>query len=212
MLCWKDGKNTDTHVSIYMYRLHDIIMTFCKPMSFKNTVEKGENAGNQHFLLFPHCFVYHIKDKFIISRSHWKHCGKRRKCWLPENIAGMGENDGNQHFLLFPQCFLAFQKQIWVFQLYLLSAKALKLDQSKILSFGKRVKYLLDISYSEVLNSRSSLITETDALRQQNAELRMLLHQYVNSKVSLLLFVVPHFDTPKIYSCGKHCEKRRNCL
>ena len=23
---------------------------------------------------------------------------------------------------------------------------------------------------------------------------------------------IPHFDTPKIYSCGKHCEKRRNCL
>ena len=22
----------------------------------KNTVGKGENAGNQHFLLFPHCF------------------------------------------------------------------------------------------------------------------------------------------------------------
>ena len=23
---------------------------------------------------------------------------------------------------------------------------------------------------------------------------------------------LPHFDTLKIYSCGKHCEKRRNCL
>ena len=23
---------------------------------------------------------------------------------------------------------------------------------------------------------------------------------------------MPHFDTQKIYSCGKHCEKRRNCL
>ena len=23
---------------------------------------------------------------------------------------------------------------------------------------------------------------------------------------------IPHFDTLKIYSCGKHCEKRRNCL
>ena len=23
---------------------------------------------------------------------------------------------------------------------------------------------------------------------------------------------MPHFDAVKIYSCGKHCEKRRNCL
>ena len=23
---------------------------------------------------------------------------------------------------------------------------------------------------------------------------------------------MPHFDSLKIYSCGKHCEKRRNCL
>ena len=25
--------------------------------SFENIVEKGENAGNQHFLLFPQCFL-----------------------------------------------------------------------------------------------------------------------------------------------------------
>ena len=23
---------------------------------------------------------------------------------------------------------------------------------------------------------------------------------------------MPHFDALKIYSCGKHCEKRKNCL
>ena len=23
---------------------------------------------------------------------------------------------------------------------------------------------------------------------------------------------IPRFDTVKMYSCGKHCEKRRNCL
>ena len=26
------------------------------------------------------------------------------------------------------------------------------------------------------------------------------------------LHIMPHFDTLKIYSSGKHCEKRRNCL
>ena len=32
---------------------------------------------------------------------------------------------------------------------------------------------------------------------------------------SRLLFhyhTMPHFDARKIYTCGKHCEKRRNCL
>nr|XP_006825346.1 PREDICTED: dynein regulatory complex protein 1-like [Saccoglossus kowalevskii] len=45
--------------------------------------------------------------------------------------------------------------------------------------------------YSEVLNNRSKLISETDALRQQNAELRMLLHQYINSKVNNELEIPP---------------------
>uniref|UniRef100_A0A8C5MCN2 Dynein regulatory complex protein 1 n=1 Tax=Leptobrachium leishanense TaxID=445787 RepID=A0A8C5MCN2_9ANUR len=37
--------------------------------------------------------------------------------------------------------------------------------------------------YYGVLSSRSQLITETSTLQQQNTELRMLLHQYLNSKV-----------------------------
>lgn len=45
--------------------------------------------------------------------------------------------------------------------------------------------------YSEVLNSRSSLLTETESLRTQNAELRLLLHQYVNSKVNAELEIPP---------------------
>ncbi|XP_076456963.1 dynein regulatory complex protein 1-like [Babylonia areolata] len=45
--------------------------------------------------------------------------------------------------------------------------------------------------YSEVLNSRSGLLTETEALRTQNAELRLLLHQYVNSKVNAELEIPP---------------------
>ena len=28
----------------------------------ENIVEKGENAGNQHFLLFPHCFLPILKE------------------------------------------------------------------------------------------------------------------------------------------------------
>ena len=46
----------------------------------ENTVGKEENAGYQHFLLFPQCF-------------------------RAENTVGKEENAGYQHFLLFPQCF-----------------------------------------------------------------------------------------------------------
>lgn len=45
--------------------------------------------------------------------------------------------------------------------------------------------------YQAVLTERASLIQETDALRQQNAELRMLLHQYVNSRVNQELEIPP---------------------
>ena len=44
---------------------------------------------------------------------------------------------------------------------------------------------------SETLQSRAQLIQETDGLSQQNAELRMLLHQYVNSKVNQELEIPP---------------------
>lgn len=45
--------------------------------------------------------------------------------------------------------------------------------------------------YSEYLTSRVTLLNETDAMRQQNGELRMLLHQYINSKVNKELEIPP---------------------
>ncbi|XP_032232774.1 dynein regulatory complex protein 1 isoform X2 [Nematostella vectensis] len=45
--------------------------------------------------------------------------------------------------------------------------------------------------YLGVLTERAVLIQETDSLRQQNAELRMLLHQYVNSRVNQELEIPP---------------------
>jgi len=45
--------------------------------------------------------------------------------------------------------------------------------------------------YLSTLTERASLIQETESLQQQNAELRMLLHQYVNSKVNQELQIPP---------------------
>ena len=35
-------------------------------MPFENIVGKGENGGNQHFLLFPQCFLFYQEEKIII--------------------------------------------------------------------------------------------------------------------------------------------------
>ena len=37
-----------------------------KKKALENTVGKGENAGNQHFLLFPQCFLLLSKREIII--------------------------------------------------------------------------------------------------------------------------------------------------
>ena len=38
-------------------------------MVFENIVGKGENAGNQHFLLFPQCFP-HFQKQILLHKSH----------------------------------------------------------------------------------------------------------------------------------------------
>ena len=61
------------------------ILTTLKQMAFENIVGKGENHGNQHFLLFPQCFllfpnqtgIFHLHscadpDIFLRGGSHRK--------------------------------------------------------------------------------------------------------------------------------------------
>ena len=86
---------------------------------FENIAGKGENAGYQHFLLFPQCFQqpYYTgslpNDKFLdwaklkVFADDKINMTEKLKLVLgwAENIVGKGENAGYQHFLLFPQCF-----------------------------------------------------------------------------------------------------------
>ena len=39
-----------------------LLMTL-KKKALENSVEKGENAGNQHFVLFPQCFLLYQREK-----------------------------------------------------------------------------------------------------------------------------------------------------
>ena len=45
--------------------LYHTIPTFndSKKEGFENPMGKGEHAGNQHFLLFPQCFLLYQKEK-----------------------------------------------------------------------------------------------------------------------------------------------------
>ncbi|KAG2467700.1 DRC1 protein, partial [Polypterus senegalus] len=59
---------------------------------------------------------------------------------------------------------------------------------------------------SKILTERSDLITETEGLKQQNTELRMLLHQYINSRyrfshvILLVRKFYVHCQIPKDWS------------
>ena len=68
----------------------------------ENNVEKGENAGYQHFLLFPQC----------LQKVSFPEASKGVIVWLwikitdcIENIVEKGEIAHFEKFHLFPQCF-----------------------------------------------------------------------------------------------------------
>ena len=48
-----------------LYTTQSRLLTTSTEKPFENIVEKGENAGNQHFLLFPQCFLPFPKQVLI---------------------------------------------------------------------------------------------------------------------------------------------------
>ena len=104
--------------------------------------EKGENAGNQHFLLFPQCFLSYHKQ--ILSFEAYLKCRLQMLSILINLTFCCSVKDLTpchiiQHFLLFPRCFLSYQRVFCHFSatFKLSSANALNLEKSNILSFGK---------------------------------------------------------------------------
>ena len=47
----------DHPYNISPFTLQSPLLTPLEKKAFENIVEKGENAGDQHFLLFPQCFL-----------------------------------------------------------------------------------------------------------------------------------------------------------
>ena len=52
---WKWVKHETINSSLFTTQSR--LLTTLNYRNFENTVGKGENAGNQHFLLFPQCFL-----------------------------------------------------------------------------------------------------------------------------------------------------------
>ena len=53
----RDVKTWGSVVKCQLFTIQSQLLTTQKKKALENTVRKGENAGNQHFLLFPQCFT-----------------------------------------------------------------------------------------------------------------------------------------------------------
>ena len=53
----------------YLFSTQSRLLTTLRKKPFKNIVGKGENAGNQHFHLFPQCFLPFPKQMLSIWTS-----------------------------------------------------------------------------------------------------------------------------------------------
>ena len=58
----------------YLFTTRSRHLTTLKQMAFENIVEKGENAGNQHLLLFPQCFLPFPRQISIFSHIYFVVC------------------------------------------------------------------------------------------------------------------------------------------
>ena len=103
---------------------------------------KGENAGYQHFLLFPTMFSKAFFFKVVKDTIVWERVNTQfrlittLKMKALENIEGKRENSGYQHFLLIlPLNFPVYHRKIlisWPSSIYL--------EQTRIFLLGKELK------------------------------------------------------------------------
>ena len=134
-----------------------------------------------------------------------KHCGKRRNCSL-------------RAIFPFPT---VFSKDLYCRQV-----------KTRVCLFGKGLREVTVSFLLSLCPSVCSIFCLYD-FSIANGPISKKLHRNIQSKHRCVYHIlvqflgkelmgvfstlthyqtVPHFDALKIYSCGKHCEKRRNCL
>ena len=80
---------SDIHAGLYRNILPQLFTTLSQFLTilgknpFENIEEKGENAGNQHFLLFPQCFqAYQIQKSSFNQLPHHAAFCHTKNIWL----------------------------------------------------------------------------------------------------------------------------------
>ena len=76
--------------SVELFTTQSRLLTTWKKKAFENIVGKGENAGNQHLLLFPQCFLPFLKDiKFSIFDTHFFCRLHMLSFWTSQKVCGL---------------------------------------------------------------------------------------------------------------------------
>ena len=139
--CWNNRQSWDTT---------------WKKKSFENIVEKGENEGNQHFLLFSQCFStlpktnFNFSVTFILSSENVFNLDQSKNMLFGNELTHYNTiphfdalkkyscgKHWDKQFLLFSQCFLPYMYMVLIFHFKRSSAVCFNLEQSKNLLFVK---------------------------------------------------------------------------
>ena len=97
---WLDKNKPEA--TLLLFATQSKLLMTLKKKAFENIVRKGENAGNQHFILFPQCFLP-FPNQISIFESHNFCCLQMPSTWTDKKMLLFGkELNMNSKLLDFP--------------------------------------------------------------------------------------------------------------
>ncbi|KAM8952696.1 dynein regulatory complex protein 1 [Pelodytes ibericus] len=148
-----------------VYKLVDFLMRY----KVDRTAEQ-EGDGSSTGIINNDSELIHPNDVVRALRAFVMEYHRPREKLTRSRLAGLDERDGSEDAVY------------WSAASHVIPEAQLKVWDALQSAMEK---------YYDVLTGRSQLITETSSLRQQNTELRMLLQQYLNSRINTELEIPP---------------------